>query len=281
MSDHPPARMDAAHASQWWGPGWWPGPCTEAPGLFDRYPWRTVALHARTLRFRQQFDRARAVVGEALEASPDWRLTVSGGKDSSALLAVAAGMGHAQALRPLSIRDDLCWPGEDLYLDQLGRHLGVEIERVWVDLDLTRGLKQNTDTKTGQALSAPWFRAARLAVDGEGVMWGLRREESKMRAITIAKRGRLYRMREGLRAAPLADWQAIDVHAALMHFGVAPHPVYGCIDPWQDPLQLRHSWFVVGVETSIARKHYDWLARWWPLAWSRVQELWPDVRQTL
>jgi hypothetical protein len=260
---------------------WWAGQTPDREDWFAAYPWRTVAVHAQSRTFARALSRAQARLAQAMQAPCVWRLAVSCGKDSTALLAVAAELGVLSRLNPMSMRDDLCWPGEDGYLPALERTFGREIERVRVDLDLTASVMDSTDTRGKRALSAPWFDRAREAAGDAGVMWGLRIEESPHRAITLRKRGPVYQMADGWRAAPLSDWTALDVHAAMWRAEVMPHPVYGCIDPWADPMTMRHSWFIVGADTGMARRHYDWLARWWPDRWARAQELWPDLRSLM
>jgi hypothetical protein len=56
------------------------------------------------------------------------------------------------------------------------------------------------------------------------------------------------------------------------------HPVYGCIDIGADALAMRHSWFVVGLDTYMAELHFQWLQRWWPATYRRAALIWPDIR---
>ena len=79
----------------------------------DRAAWdrwsRTCAMHARTVEHRRRVESARRTVAEAFDASTSWAVMVSGGKDSTALASVVAGV--APGVQLASEKDDMDYPG--------------------------------------------------------------------------------------------------------------------------------------------------------------------------
>lgn len=258
--------------------GWWDGPLPQRSDLGARYPVRAVMMHSHSRALDRKVACARRVLDDARGAAGDrFVVSVSGGKDSVALAAVVALNGLRWPM--LSMRDRLCWPGEDSYLQKLSEHLGLPLEMHNVDIDPAgQSLLGHTDDRRQGSLSAPWFRAVDKARAGRDQCWGLRRDENKHRGILLSKRGPLYqRKSDGCwTAAPLRSWSALDVHAMLYRCGIPIHPVYRCVEPHQDPMMMRHSWWVVGGEG--AARHYAWLRRWWPELWDTAVAIDPEVR---
>lgn len=259
--------------------GWWGGPLPERDDWAARYPARQVSLHARSRQLQARIEDGARAIAAALEAAPAWQASVSCGKDSTALaLLLSEAMGSPLSLPLLSVRDDLCWPGEELYLSRLADRVGARLELPVAPLDLGRSLGGGTDDKRKKSLSGPWFEAADASRGARSLFWGLRADESVLRRRLLWGRGDLYQISDGSwRSAPLMKWSALDVHAMLWRHDVPPHPVYGCIDPEADPMKQRHSWFVVGLDTYMAEQHFVWLRRWWPAQFDRARTLWPEV----
>jgi 3'-phosphoadenosine 5'-phosphosulfate sulfotransferase (PAPS reductase)/FAD synthetase len=254
--------------------------------LGEHYPAKLIAVHARSSRFSEAVSAARRGLEHASNLPIDWRIGASAGKDSTALALLAADEGIRPGL--LSVKDDLDYPGEDLYIAQLARHTGQEAEVLRPAVSLRAWLAEHRigllDDLHGRAaaLSREHFYGLldrhRAAHGYTGVMLGLRAEESPARRGN-ALRGAVYRRRDGLTIAqPLATWTALDVHACLWRFDVPPLPVYLCVDDPRRALDIRKSWWVVGGEPALRFGHYAWLRRWWPDLWRIACEIDPAVR---
>ena len=253
-----------------------------------RYPWRDVALHARSLELDQRVDRASRHLDDALSrAVPGgWRLGLSGGKDSSELAVLCAE--HGLTLPALSVKDDLDYPGEREALEALAsktRHaltiLTPPVSLLGYLRETRPSLVEDLHGRTAD-LSARWFYGLldqhRAAEGYGGVLLGLRAQESRGRALNRATRGHVYQRADGLHVAqPLADWTALDVHAYLWRAEVPVLPVYLCVDPCADALALRKSWWVCGGTSARVGAHYTWLRRWWPGCWAAAVEIDPEV----
>lgn len=256
------------------------------PDFGTRYPWRDVALHARSVELVRKVEQARRAldVAIALDVPGGWRLSLSGGKDSSALAALCAG----HPLQGTSVKDDLDYPGEREALHQLVQRTGHALTILTPPVSLlaylqtTRpSLVEDLHGRTAD-LSARWFYGLldqhRAEQGYGGVLLGLRAQESHGRRMNRATRGHVYQRADGLRVAqPLADWSALDVHAYLWREQVPLLPVYLCVDPGMDALALRKSWWVCGGGPARNGSHYGWLRRWWPECWRTAVEIDPEV----
>ena len=256
------------------------------PDFGTRYPWRDVALHARSRELVRRVDGARRHLDAALsrDVPGGWRLGLSGGKDSSALAALCAGL----QIPAMSVKDDLDYPGEREALAALTSHTGHALTILTPPVSLlaylqtTRpSLVEDLHGRTAD-LSARWFYGLldqHQATEGYGgVLLGLRAQESRGRALNRATRGPVYQRADGLHVAqPLAEWSALDVHAYLWREGIPVLPVYLCVDPGADALALRKSWWVCGGGPARNGSHYGWLRRWWPDLWRLAVEIDPEV----
>lgn len=248
----------------------WSGP-DSVPGRslwMSGYPLRAVLLHAKTRAFSRKVDDARRMI-DALPLDATWSLSLSGGKDSTALALLVGAR-----VRWSSVKDDLDYPGEDLYLRKLADKAGADLTILRPAVSLRDWLRETRTSlesdlhASASPLSARWFHAL-LKEDRErsrtsAVLLGLRAEESLGRTANLAHRGDHYVRGDGVTiATPIARWSTIDVHAFVLSQGVPLLPVYGCVDdsmPWD---RIRKSWFLAGG--GLARHgHYAWLRDWWP-----------------
>lgn len=245
-----------------------------------------MALHARSQELVRRVEQARRHLDTALsrDVPGGWRLSLSGGKDSSALAVLCAG----QPIQAMSVKDDMDYPGEREALHQLVQRTGHALTILTPPVSLlaylqtTRpSLVEDLHGRTAD-LSARWFYglldAHREAEGYGGVLLGLRAQESRGRALNRATRGPVYQRADGLHVAqPLADWSALDVHAYLWREGVPVLPVYLCVDPGADALGIRKSWWVCGGYSAQMGSHYGWLRRWWPGMWRLAVEIDAEV----
>lgn len=101
-----------------------------------------------------------------------------------------------------------------------------------------------------------------------GVMLGLRRDESKSRRIVWATRGECYAVRDGsLRCLPIGDWTGMDVFALIVSTGVPYFHVYDN-DSHCMPHEQRTAWmlnprFISRGAATFLRAHYA--AQFWQL----------------
>jgi 3'-phosphoadenosine 5'-phosphosulfate sulfotransferase (PAPS reductase)/FAD synthetase len=179
---------------------------------------------SRTLSHRRAVDRARSIIDEAMRKHGLLAVALSCGKDSTALLGVAAEVA------PISIfygryrfeRDmtpDRCRV-ERALRERFSRHEWISAEFA-SDFDVLRqrrdgeSLRAANDRVHGEAQSRgiAALRAHKMA----GELLGLRREESRTRLIHLGRRGPIYWTEVwGMWiACPLAGWSEEDVWAVI------------------------------------------------------------------
>lgn len=274
------------------------GPALSEPVLtdLDRAEWaaylRRARAHGSTAAHRRRVEEARAVTRAFLRSHPLAYVAWSGGKDSTALVALAAEVAEEVGWIPvaLSIKDDLDFPGEEEYVRSLADRLGYHLDVVHPAVSLQGWLRAR-----GPGLAADAdFHGRRAALSREGfyplidayvtttgrraVLLGLRAEESKGRAANLGLRGATYRRADGTWVGcPLARWDGVDVFAYLLRRGIEPLPIYRCCRlHGGDPGRVRKSWWVPGASTRLGGM--AWLRTYWPSLHARLGELVPSAR---
>lgn len=261
-----------------------PPPWAGRAAVGELYPWAHVLEYARAPRHRRVVSEARDAIDFARDVGIDWRIGLSCGKDSTALALLCAEEGWRP--RGVSVKDDLDYPGEVAYLDALSRHTGIAVD-VLTPPSLRAFLAGEgaslLDDLHGRTadLAAEHFYGLldrhRAAAGYDGLLLGLRAEESRGRRLNRATHGDVYRRRDGLTVAqPLANWSALDVHAFLATHDVPLLPVYLCLDEGDDPFGIRKSWWLCGGGPA-AHGHYGWLRRWWPEQWAAACQIDPAI----
>ncbi len=186
-------------------------------------------LHAKLPAHRRAVARASARIREALEAAPGtWALGCSGGKDSIAMLDVAVEAGWRGPVFHFAYADDY---------DDDGRSAAVTVaETFGLEADVIEVVSEfeafervghffpSASTKEERAAVRWWETTYRkqIAVHMEargwaGVFMGLRKDESRVRAMMLGKKGHLYQTqgRPGWTCCPLLDWSGRDVWARI------------------------------------------------------------------
>lgn len=245
----------------------------------------TCRIHARQREHLRRVDTARRRVADALAAAPAWGVFWSGGKDSTALVHLAC-VDLGRSLPVVSEKDDLDYPGEEGYVGGIARAWDLELTvlrpevspRAWMAAN-ARDLGAGGDLHSRAAgLSRACFYdvVERYGARFDGVMLGMRQEESKGRAKSRAVHGTLYRKAHPYRdggqwvSTPLADWSGLDVMAYLLSRDIPMLSVYRCValaharEPWR----LRKSWWVPGSHS-----------RWGGVAW--LQHYYPSLYRQL
>lgn len=241
-------------------------------------------LHAKLPAHRRAVERATARIQEALATVPGtWAVSCSGGKDSTAMLALAVEAGwrgplfffryretppeNEELVQGLAARYDLHVDCVDVVgawdaFERVGHFFaspGTDAEREavrWMNRTYKRQLAEH--------------QAAR---GWAGVIIGMRKDESKVRRFALSKKGHLYTTanRPGWTCCPLIDWSARDVWAVIETRGL----------PWLD----RYS-----HDMERERSEATWLAvdcwRWGmaaymkrrdPENWNKLVARWPEL----
>jgi len=257
----------------------------------DRSIWegwcRAALAHSRTQLHRRRVERALADVEAFAARVRRPYVAWSCGKDSTAMAHLACVLAGHRGWRVLCIKDDLDFPGEEEYALALAGQWGLEQLDIvrpafslqdWIAEHLaTMEIGDDVHGRTaGLSREAfyPLIEQYAERIDADGVLLGLRAEESPGRNMNRASRGTIYGHSDGrLRCTPLADWRGIDVYAYLLSRGIEPLHVYRCCGLATSPDRVRKSWWFPGAHVNYGAT--VWLRTYYPSLYRRLCELWP------
>lgn len=249
----------------------------------------TYRLHAKLPAYGRAVQRAQDVVRHALdEVQGKWAVGCSGGKDSVALTHLALSAGWRGDLFHFHFEET---PPENTAMvialaDRFG--VGVETALVQGDFETLRrighffAMPETADEKAavreGERRYKAEVESAARRAGYAGLFWGLRKEESRARAITLAKYGMLYRAktRETWTACPLATWSARDVWAYLIAHELPWLPVY---DASEDRERERSETTWLGFDQVWLNGQGQRLRERDPALWVRLCLKWPELRR--
>lgn len=183
-------------------------------------------LHAKLPVFRRRVAAACAVVRRAMAEHPGvWAVSMSGGKDSTALLALCLDAGWRGPVFHFWCAETP--PENTASVASLAARFGLRLDTAhvpgeWDAYDAVGHFFAHPETpeeKTAARAAVRGYKAgaARAAAEAgyAGLFMGMRVEESRARAIVCARKGAVYRTadRAAATALPLARWTARDVWA--------------------------------------------------------------------
>jgi len=214
-----------------------------------------------TIEHRRRIDEARQIIDRWLESCSHPAVSVSGGKDSTALLMLVRDahptipVYRADPPNPLPDRAE--------HIARLVTASGMPWRVVpypWdVDAVLAGEVRYPAGLKVRRLVEAHW-------IDGiDGIALGIRAAESPTRAISLRVRGPLYRRGDGITiCTPLAWWSAEQVIGYVLARDELPlNPVYRRtrMMPWSSLESLRDgTWWPHGQAGAVR----PWLALHYP-----------------
>lgn len=251
-------------------------------------PWTRGALTARLASTRRRFDRALERTAEFLAAHPRSYVAWSGGKDST----VVAHLAHTvdPSITIGHYESSWCLPETHDHMRELADRFG------WRRRDYQVGSALDAMRRNGSwdfhAPDGPddWgeviiYGPARLAYQDhpDGMLWGLRADESIARRWRLAPRRGVFQRRHGdcagqWVAAPIWDWSTETVWAYHAHHDIPPSPVYQRLADLGVP-EVAHRVSLILSSDGIDRGRAAWLRRGWPDLFNEVSLALPRARE--
>ncbi|GIV82730.1 MAG: hypothetical protein KatS3mg051_2084 [Anaerolineae bacterium] len=224
--------------------------------------------HARTTAFQRRHQQAIKTLDALFTSSARPYVSWSGGKDSLACLLLLAEMGRTDVC-VFTQGDDLDWPDKETYCRRMAGELGFTDHRYeWSETSALEQLAVGYD-EVRDVRGTFSHVVERFVCDyrPDGVIMGLRAEESRGRRIGIRRWGEVYRRKDGLlRCLPVAHWTGQDVMAYVLSRGAELFHVYHQ-DIGRPPHEIRMSWplnpefFDRGCVALLKRDHPEYYNR--------------------
>lgn len=247
-------------------------------------PWRAgYRARSMTTTFRRRLARSIEIIKEFLDMDLCNRVMWSGGKDSTAMVHLAWAVDPS--IYAASEKDDMDFPGERAYVEYVAARYGFRLDVIEPDGSLWTALEETDITEEiharGTAFSDTFFYSlleryhTEHAV--EGIMLGLRKEESRGRKMNTIMRGCIYQKSDGCWVCcPLADWEGKDVMAYLISRDIPILDVYFKTRFAGKPENIRKSWILPGA-ASARRGQVAWLRYYYPALYARLYTTNPEL----
>ena len=248
-------------------------------------------LHAKLPAFRRAVVRAQDRVRQALAAAPGtWAVGCSGGKDSSAMLALCVAAGWRGPVFHFRYRQDYdrgSWEMAARLADRYGLEFDcVEVASEFDAFERAGHFFATPTTPEERAAASWWLRTHKRQIAEHqsargwaGVFIGMRRDESRVRATTLRKKGWLYQTQErpGWTCCPLFDWSGRDVWSSIAAEGL---PYLARYDAAEDRVLERSEdcWLGVdiwrwGMATEMQRRN--------PEQWRNLVARYPELSKQI
>lgn len=242
-------------------------------------------LRARLSVFRRRVEQSRRIVADWLPQVERPYVSVSGGKDSVAMLHLIQDVArdHGRPLLPILWHDSGVEYSDIPEMFERLTSMGLVPELVVVRspedaLDLERRFLNGEVTASAvdrRVMYGP-FREVELSRGFDGFAMGLRRQESAGRRWNARCRGDTYRTTSGtLRCCPLGNWEWQDVYAYGCLHSLPLHPLYSA------PLMGREHRGMIRISWWSDTDHegsFTWLRTYYPDLWERLTAAVPQVR---
>lgn len=242
-------------------------------------------LHAETYSFRKKVDAAAEVIDKYANMGVKSYLSVSGGKDSTAMAhLVNTTCGYDYLV--VSEKDDMDFPGEREFMVELCEKFDYRLEiltptrslwEVAQTVDFTEDI-HSKGTEFSDENFYGLLREFQRKNGYDGVFLGLRAEESKIRQWNRKKRGHIYENKDWNQwvCCPLVDWTARDVFAYLFANDVPILDVYFKTKFVGTPEKIRKSWVLPSAQASEGQA--VWLKYYYPELFDRLSMINPKMR---
>lgn len=231
---------------------------------------------------RRHVERARAAAEDWASRCASPYISVSGGKDSCAMVATLRGIVPDAPL--VHVCSALCLPcncevAEALATWSERRFVRVVPERdPWEWIAGYPGDISEQANNAASELDRLFFFEPLMAYVAEaghdGVAMGLRAQESAGRRMNRRIRGLVYQRGDLLACQPLADWRTEDVFAAIVASGSPLSPIYG-MEGLTDDQMIREGWWLPGRTAACGSA--VWLRQFYPAIWRRLLEVRPEL----
>lgn len=224
--------------------------------------------YSLTRQHAKRVERARGIVRDAFERDASWYVSLSGGKDSTCVLALAR---KTQPGTPAVFSDDEWWlPETKEYMDRI-RADGVDVR--WIR---TNAWHAEWFAVSGDYDGIPDYAAQSVL---GGCFLGLRSDESAARRIHIRTMGTLFFSKKNSvwQCYPIAAWSVMDVWGFILSNGLDYNRAYDRMSEIGVPLE-RQRIGPLAVDKVLGYGQLAILKRGWPDLFNEFAARHPEAR---
>ena len=234
-------------------------------------------LRSKQVCFQQKVRQSRSRIIKAMTGKV--YVSWSGGKDSTVVLHLAKEIDPL--IKVLHIRSGYELPDGYEYMLRIAQEWKLNFAELNTPMDYLElceeyGLPHLRSKETqGRVISKIKKSPARdwaLANNFDGLLWGIRAEESKARKAMAQYLGDSFVDKNGIRrVSPILDWSTVDVLAYHEYAGLEINPVYLHENCGMTRELIRNTgWLSTDGEN---RGRVEWLRKNYPVQFQKVREL--------
>lgn len=240
--------------------------------------------HASTSAYQRKVEKSSIVIKEFLSHDIKSYGSISGGKDSTAMMHLINQIDPSISF--VSEKDDMDFPNELDYMDCLRERYDLNLTiisppvKLW-DVIMDHNFMEDIHSK-GTNFSDTYFYSLLRNYQEQhgfnGVFLGLRAGESKGRKFNYMTNGAIYFNKSWQQTVcqPLAEWTAQDVFAYLFSNEIPILDVYFKTKFVGTPEKIRKSWILPSAQAN--RGQALWLKYYYPDIFRRLAIINPQIR---
>ena len=245
--------------------------------------WRDYyVLHSKSRQFKKQLDKAKDCIEEYLSLDVSSYVSLSGGKDSTALTHLVSTIDPT--IQVMSEKDDLDFPNEKEYVQSLCNFCGMDLDIIepkniiekLSKVDFTEDV-HSQGTYFSDEVFYKLLKKYQEDNNYKGVFLGLRSQESNARRWNRKTKGKIYYNNswKQMVCQPIVDWSAKDVFAYLFSNEIDIMPIYFQTKFHESPEEIRKSWTIPSGESQ--RGKAVWLKWYYPEIYKKLQLINPKI----
>lgn len=192
--------------------------------------------------FRRRKEKALNTLRQFFDQVERPYLSWSGGKDSLVCMLLVREIGQT-GIPVFTQGDDLDWPDKKAYCHAVCEEMGfTNYHYLMSDVSALKQIAAYDEIGEVRGTFSHVIRRFHRLVEADGLIMGLRSEESRVRRLSRARWGLIHERADGLvRVLPIADWKGQDVMALIVREEAPLFHVYHQ-DKRCAPHEIRMSW---------------------------------------
>jgi len=242
--------------------------------------WKTLYLiHARSKCFQNKVKRSLEIIDEFFTQCKNPCVSISGGKDSTVIMDLSRKI--KKNVKMVSEKDDMDFPEELEYMENLKKKYSLNLDIISPSVKLWDIIKNydfledvhGKNTNFSKEFFYKILKEHKEKHNIDGIVLGLRAEESKGRRYNFKKRGFIYwnETLQEMVCQPIAHWTGKDIFAYLFKYEIPILDVYFKTLFVDSPEDIRKAWVLPSGQSS--QGSVSWLKYYYPLIYQKLCDM--------